>query len=225
MGWAWKTLSAALEPLGAAGDRREDEDTEEPFETEEEFSEDDEPEEDIVVDYRSKPLRLALVGRPNVGKSSLFNRLLGEERSLTGPEAGLTRDAIAAPWKDGRARSPAARHRGPAQESAGRGRNAGGNVGRLDAGRHPLCRLRDRDDRCHRALRKTGSDHRRPDRARGPRHRLRRQQMGSGGEQERAPISELREKLDRLLPQVAGAPLVAISARTGEGLDRLPKPP
>src|SRR6185369_174347 len=40
----------------------------------------------------------AIVGRPNVGKSSLFNRLLGEERSLTGPEAGITRDAIAAEW-------------------------------------------------------------------------------------------------------------------------------
>ena len=46
-----------------------------------------------------KPLRLALVGRPNVGKSSLFNQLLGEARSITGPEAGLTRDSIAAPWK------------------------------------------------------------------------------------------------------------------------------
>ena len=45
------------------------------------------------------PLRLAIVGRPNVGKSTLVNRLLGEERMLTGPEPGLTRDAIAAPWQ------------------------------------------------------------------------------------------------------------------------------
>ena len=41
------------------------------------------------------PLRLAIVGRPNVGKSTLANRLLGEERLLTGPESGITRDAVA----------------------------------------------------------------------------------------------------------------------------------
>jgi len=43
------------------------------------------------------PLRIAIVGRPNVGKSTLINALLGEERMITGPEAGITRDSIASP--------------------------------------------------------------------------------------------------------------------------------
>lgn len=44
------------------------------------------------------PLQLAIVGRPNVGKSTLVNKLLGDERVITGPEAGITRDAISIEW-------------------------------------------------------------------------------------------------------------------------------
>lgn len=48
------------------------------------------------VEERKLPLQLAIVGRPNVGKSTLLNTLLQEDRVLVGPEAGLTRDSIRA---------------------------------------------------------------------------------------------------------------------------------
>ncbi|MEH6474902.1 MAG: ribosome biogenesis GTPase Der [Sneathiella sp.] len=48
---------------------------------------------------KDRPLHLAVVGRPNAGKSTLVNKLIGEERLLTGPEAGVTRDAIAVEWE------------------------------------------------------------------------------------------------------------------------------
>ncbi|WP_108883586.1 ribosome biogenesis GTPase Der [Anderseniella sp. Alg231-50] len=61
------------------------------------FDPDDEDAGDGLAPDR--PLRLAIVGRPNAGKSTLINRLVGEERMLTGPEAGITRDAIGIDWE------------------------------------------------------------------------------------------------------------------------------
>lgn len=57
-------------------------------------------EDDAEARDRNRPLRLAIVGRPNAGKSTLLNALLGEERMITGPEPGLTRDAVAVEWED-----------------------------------------------------------------------------------------------------------------------------
>lgn len=54
--------------------------------------------EEEVTGPDLRPLKLAVVGRPNAGKSTLINRLLGEDRLLTGPEAGITRDSIAVDW-------------------------------------------------------------------------------------------------------------------------------
>ncbi len=58
------------------------------------------PVQDDTEDDEVRPLKLAIVGRPNAGKSTLLNRLLGEERMITGPEPGLTRDAVAVPLRD-----------------------------------------------------------------------------------------------------------------------------
>lgn len=58
----------------------------------------DSGEEEDDEKVMARPLQLAIVGRPNVGKSTMINKLLGEDRLLTGPEAGITRDSISVPW-------------------------------------------------------------------------------------------------------------------------------
>jgi GTP-binding protein len=68
------------------------------------------PESDDEQEFSEDgPLKLAIVGRPNAGKSTLINRMLGEERLITGPEAGITRDSISIDWtwhdRDGEARA------------------------------------------------------------------------------------------------------------------------
>lgn len=84
-------LYDALEPFDAAAKENEIEVVElDPVELDEDGFEIDDP---------TKPITMAIVGRPNVGKSTLINRLLGEDRMLTGPEAGITRDSITIPWE------------------------------------------------------------------------------------------------------------------------------
>lgn len=62
------------------------------------------PPEEEEESEEERPLRMAIIGRPNAGKSTLLNSLLGEERMITGPEAGLTRDAVSVFIEDGQGR-------------------------------------------------------------------------------------------------------------------------
>ena len=68
-----------------------------------------------------RPIQIAVIGRPNAGKSTLINAILGEERLLTGPEAGITRDAIAVQRRLAGHADPDLRHRRDAQEGEGPG--------------------------------------------------------------------------------------------------------
>jgi GTP-binding protein len=203
---------AALAPQAAVNENGEEEDFE--------FSEDDEPAEEITVNYLDRPLRLALVGRPNVGKSSLFNQLLGEERSLVGPEAGLTRDAITAPWKAGD--RDVLLH-----DTAGLRKKArvAGEVLEEMSVASALEAIRFAD--CVVVMIDATAPFEKQDLtiadliAREGRAIVFAVNKWDLLENKAGAIGRMREKLDRLLPQVAGAPLVATSARTGEGLERL----
>jgi GTP-binding protein len=211
-------LAAALEPLAPQVIVADEE--EEPFETEDD-SDDTELEED-TFDYRTKPLRLALVGRPNVGKSSLFNQLLGEDRSITGPEAGLTRDSIAAPWRiDER---EVLLH-----DTAGlrkKARVAGVTLEEMSVG-STLDAIRFAD--CVIVMIDATQPFEKQDLviadliAREGRAVVFAVNKWDMKQDKNGAISKLREQLDQSLPQIAGAALVAISSRTGEGLNRLPE--
>jgi GTP-binding protein len=211
-----ENLVAALEDLAPASAVEElDEEIDE-----EEFSEDDEPEEEVVVNYLDRPLRLALVGRPNVGKSSLFNQLLGEDRSLVGPEAGLTRDAITAPWKAGD-RDVLLHDTAGLRKKA---RVAGETLEEMSVA-STLEAIRFAD--CVIVMIDATAPFEKQDLtiadliAREGRAIVFAINKWDLLENKAGAISRMREKLDRLLPQVAGAPLIATSARTGEGIDRL----
>ncbi|MFD1746079.1 ribosome biogenesis GTPase Der [Rhizobium helianthi] len=88
----------ALGPEKAFGDDEDDEAVTD-IDLAPTFNDEGDEDEELEPAYDdTKPLRVAIVGRPNAGKSTLINRFLGEDRLLTGPEAGITRDSISVEW-------------------------------------------------------------------------------------------------------------------------------
>lgn len=165
------------------------------------------------------PLRIAVAGRPNVGKSTLINTLIGQERLITGPEAGLTRDAIAVDWLwDGqRVRlhdTAGLRKRGKVDDRLERMSAAdtlraikfAEIVLLLVDAEHPL----EKQDL-------TIAD-RVESEGRGLIVLLTKWDLV---QDKASTLAELREKFERMLPQVRGAPLIPVSALTGFGLDKI----
>lgn len=190
----------------------------EPVEEAEDEDEDDAPltEEEAAT----RPIRVAIVGRPNAGKSTMINHLLGEERLLTSPEAGTTRDSIAVEitWKGREFRvfdTAGLRRRSRIEEKLEKlsvadalraVRFAEVVVMMMDAQN----RFEEQDLRIADLIEREG---------RAVVLAVNKWDLmeSKGG----GAISGLRRDADHLLPQVKGVPIVAVSGLMGEGIDRL----
>lgn len=167
----------------------------------------------------SKPIKIVVVGRPNAGKSTLVNRLIGEDRLLTGPEAGITRDSVAVEWEyEGRkirlVDTAGLRKKARVQETLEKLSTADSIrsiqfaevvvlvMDATQAFETQDLQIADLVEREGRALVFCLAKW---DLVEDPQLRLK----------------ELRETAERMLPQVRGAPVVALSAETGRGLQGL----
>ena len=166
-----------------------------------------------------RPLQLAILGRPNVGKSTLVNRLLGEERVLTGPEPGVTRDAIAVEWRWGdrpvrlvdtagirrRARVTEALEKLSVADALNTIRYAEVVVLTLDATQP----VEHQDLTLARMVAEEG---------RAPVIAANKWDLVAD---KNAALRRIRERIEDSLPQARGVRIVTLSALTGEGVDRL----
>jgi GTPase len=167
----------------------------------------------------SKPLRVAVIGRPNAGKSTLLNRVLGEDRLLTGPEAGITRDAIGVDleWRDRKLKmfdTAGLRKRARVDEKLEK--LAGADALRAAKFAEVVVLLIDATAPFEKQDLTLADLIAREGRA---------LVVGLNKwdlvQDRSARLKELREEAGRLLPQLKGMPIVPVSGSTGDGIDAL----